>query len=73
MKFYRALRERDWNVFRDAELDALVNAGQQEVLNWCALAGALDRTEASVDYLTMVESKIFNSNKCFLVAHRGAK
>lgn len=68
MIFYNALRNQAWEVFRDADLDALVTAGQQEVLNWCALAGALDQVKASVNYLTLVESTIFNSNKCFLLA-----
>lgn len=71
LKFYDALREGNWGVFRDVQLDDLVTAGQQELLNWCALAGALDKMDASVDYLTWVESTIFNSNKCFLLAHPG--
>lgn len=71
LKFYNALGAGDWSVFKDATLDDLVTAGQQELLNWCALAGALDKVTASVNYLTLVESDIFNSNKCFLLARPG--
>lgn len=73
MKFYGALRDSDWGAFRDANLPDLVAAGQQEVLNWRALAGALHHSQASVDFLTLVESNIFNSNKYFLLAHPRGK
>jgi len=73
MVFYDALADGRWDVFRDASLADLEVAGQQELLNWCALAGALAETDASLDYLTLVESNIFNSNKCFLLAHPGGE
>ncbi|MGD0084686.1 MAG: extradiol ring-cleavage dioxygenase [Acidimicrobiales bacterium] len=71
LHLYRALQERRFEAFADATPDALDAAGQQEVLNWCALAGALHETDATIEYLTFVESFIFNSNKCFFIGHPG--
>jgi catalytic LigB subunit of aromatic ring-opening dioxygenase len=47
--------------------EAIVDAGQHEILNWICLAGAMTeagQTPLVVDY---VESCIFNSAKCFAV------
>jgi hypothetical protein len=66
--FLEALRSGGYAKFGEATLEDLEAAGQQELLNWCALAGALHSFDADVEYLSFVESYIFNSNKCFLVA-----
>lgn len=71
LNYYRALEDRRYEMFRDASLDELEAAGQQELLNWCALAGAMHETAATIDYLSFVESFIFNSNKCFLIGQPG--
>ncbi len=68
---FDALRSGAYSAFRDVSLNSIEAAGQQEVLNWCALAGALEATQASVDYLEFVETYTFNSNKCFLIGHPG--
>jgi Catalytic LigB subunit of aromatic ring-opening dioxygenase len=47
--------------WRDLTLDALIDAGQHELLNWICLAGAMDGRKP--DYLDMVETYIFNSTK----------
>ncbi|WP_298283571.1 hypothetical protein [Novosphingobium sp.] len=55
---------REWG---SIPLETIEAAGQHEVLNWIALAGAmaeLDRTAEVVDFL---ESHLFNSSKCFAV------
>jgi hypothetical protein len=70
---FEALRDGAYETFRDISLQSLEAAGQQEVLNWCALAGALHETHATVEYLQFIESFIFNSNKCFVIAHPGGK
>jgi len=43
------------------------HAGQQEVLNWFALAGAMEELGAELEWSTFVETHIFNSNKVFAV------
>ena len=47
---------------------AIEESGQQEVLNWMCLAGALsylNRKPAEIDFIT---TWVLNSNKCFLIA-----
>lgn len=69
---YQALERSEFAAFRDITAAELERAGQQEMLNWCALAGALHETRAIVDSLHFVETYIFNSDKCFLLAHPGS-
>ena len=40
-------------------------AGQQELLNWFALVGAMATTGAELTWSTFVETQIFNSDKVF--------
>jgi hypothetical protein len=62
---YEQLRAADYQAWRRTSLAAIEDSGQQEMLNWMCLAGAmaeLGRRPAECD---LVESYIFNSNKCF--------
>jgi hypothetical protein len=64
---YDALRDCDYKAWRERPLSAIEDSGQQEVLNWVCLMGAmhaLGRRPTSADF---VESWIFNSDKCFAV------
>jgi hypothetical protein len=63
--FYDALVARDYAAFRDVSLNEIEYAGLQELLNWSALAGALDATNADCQFSDLVETWIFNSSKCF--------
>ncbi|MFL5282841.1 MAG: hypothetical protein ACJ8AW_18085 [Rhodopila sp.] len=47
---------------RDIEMN-----GQQELLNWVCLAGAMNRLGQRVAWSDFVETYIFNSSKCFAV------
>ena len=61
-----ALSARNYEVWRKRPLAAMEEAGQHEMLNWCALMGAmehLDRRPVVQDY---VETHIFMSEKCFV-------
>ena len=42
-------------------------AGQQELLNWFALMGAVEALGARLEWSQWVETHIFNSNKVFAV------
>jgi len=46
---------------------AVEDAGRQEVLNWFALAGAMEELGARLEWAEFVETHIFNSNKVFAV------
>ena len=43
-------------------------SGQQELLNWVFLAGALDELARTPREIGLVDTWIFNSSKCFLIA-----
>jgi hypothetical protein len=64
-RMYAALEARDFGVWRDLPLDEVERSGEQEMLNWLPLVGAIDALDAQAGYLTFVESNLFNSNKCF--------
>ena len=66
-RYFEHLKAGRYREFRDMALSDIEASGQQEVLNWCCLAGALDALKAkSPDYIDFVESYIFNSNKVML-------
>ncbi|HEX3953710.1 MAG TPA: hypothetical protein VHW90_09080 [Stellaceae bacterium] len=49
--------------FRDLDLKSIEAAGQQEILNWVCLAGAMHELDSRPDFIDFVGSWIFNSNK----------
>ncbi|BBZ70437.1 extradiol ring-cleavage dioxygenase [Mycobacterium paraseoulense] len=51
--------------WRDVTLEEVERAGQHEMLNWFCLAGAVDQLGVRPNWLTMVESDLFTSNKVF--------
>jgi len=69
-RLYEALCARDYHTWRATPLAAIEEAGQQEVLNWFALVGAMAELGASLDWSTFVETHVFNSNKVFAVYER---
>jgi hypothetical protein len=52
---------------RITTLDDVELAGQQELLNWFALAGAIEHTGATLAWSEFIETAIFNSNKVFAI------
>jgi catalytic LigB subunit of aromatic ring-opening dioxygenase len=66
-RLYEALRRGDYDAWRDTPLAAIETSGQQEMLNWCMLAGAMEALGRKPDECDFIESWIFNSNKCFAV------
>ncbi|UCH18867.1 MAG: hypothetical protein JSW36_07720 [Burkholderiales bacterium] len=66
-RLYKAMCDADYDRWRATSLKALEDAGQQEVLNWFALAGAMEELGAPLKWSEFVETHIFNSNKVFAV------
>ena len=63
-----AIAKGDYERWRTRELDEVEASGQQEILNWMCLAGALDSLGLAPRYLQFHENWIFNSPKVFLAA-----
>ncbi len=66
-RLYEALRRGDYDAWRATPLADIEASGQQEMLNWYMLAGAMEALGRKPDECEFIESWIFNSNKCFAV------
>lgn len=67
-EMYHALIDGDLEVWRTRTLAQLDYAGQQELLNWYAMIGAMEELgRTRPDWSTMVETYVFNSSKIFTV------
>jgi hypothetical protein len=62
---YEALRTSDYATWRQTPLSAIEESGQQELLNWMCLAGAMAELGRKPTDTAWIETHIFNSNKCF--------
>jgi hypothetical protein len=62
---YERLRAGDYAAWRETPLQAIEESGQQEMLNWMCLAGAMAELGRRADESEFIQSYIFNSNKCF--------
>jgi hypothetical protein len=68
LRCYDSLKGGRYAEIRDMSLKDIEAAGQQEVLNWCCLAGALEELgQTEPAYIDFIESYIFNSNKVMAV------
>lgn len=65
--YYEALTSGDHTRWHDATPESIVASGQQEMLNWFCLVGAMEQAELTLDWSDYVETHVFNSNKCFAV------
>ncbi|MFE4755028.1 hypothetical protein ACFRIB_32990 [Streptomyces mirabilis] len=67
-ELHHALREGKFEVWRNRSRSQLEDSGQQELLNWFALAGAMQELgRRKPDWSDFVESYVFNSSKVFAV------
>jgi len=64
---YEAMVKGDYEKWRSTSLQQVEEAGQQEVLNWWALLGAMESLDAKLEWGQFVETHIFNSNKVFAI------
>src|SRR2546426_6707037 len=62
---YDKLRVGDYEAWRGTSLPALEESGQEEMLNWMCLAGALAELDRQPAAPEVVPAFIFNSSKCF--------
>ena len=66
-RLYEALRARRLRHLAGPPLAGIEASGQQEMLNWYMLAGAMEALGRKPDECDFIETWIFNSNKCFAV------
>jgi Catalytic LigB subunit of aromatic ring-opening dioxygenase len=66
-RLYDALRAGDYETWRQTPLTSIELSGQQEMLNWYLLAGAMEELGRKPDDCDFVETWSLNSNKCFAV------
>jgi hypothetical protein len=65
---YEALRAGNYDAWRNYPAAAVEASGQQEILNWMCLAGALAELRRKPVETEFIDTWIFNSSKCFLYA-----
>jgi hypothetical protein len=62
---YDSMVANDFEAWRTTTLAAIEDAGEQEMLNWFALMGAMETLGAELDWSEWIETDIYNSNKVF--------
>ena len=62
---FEELRRADWSAWRNLTTAQIEASGQQEMLNWMCLAGAMEELGRKPQIVDWVESWTNNSNKCF--------
>ncbi len=66
-RLHKALRDADYATWRAVTTAEIVDAGQQEMLNWFCLVGAMEALRRKPVRCDLVESYVFNSNKCLAI------
>lgn len=66
-RMYEALVAGDYSVWEKTSLEQAEKSGQQELLNWWALAGAMRELGRTPSWTTFAASNIFVSNKVFAI------
>ena len=64
---FEELKIGDYQAWSRISTDQVEDAGQQEMLNWMCLAGAMDTLDYKPEILDYVETYVFNSNKCLAI------
>lgn len=62
-ELYGALVSSDYAAWRNYPLARIEESGQQEVLNWFVLAGAMQAVGARLEWSEFIETWVFNSSK----------
>lgn len=63
-KRFEELRAGDYDAWRRVSTAEIEEAGQQELLNWMCLAGAMEEMQRKAEIVDYVETYVLNSNKC---------
>ena len=58
------LKRGDYLKWKDIQLDEVEQSGQQEVLNWFCLVGAMSELGYQMELLEWAETWTFNAPKC---------
>lgn len=66
-RLFEALRDGDYGTWHKVTVDDVTEAGQQEMLNWFCLAGAMEELERTPSRCDFISTHVFNSNKCFAI------
>ena len=66
-RLFDALRRGDYATWRQTPLAIVEESGQEEMLNWFCLAGAMEALGRTPETCALIETWAFNSNKCFAV------
>jgi len=64
---FQAMRDKDYGFWHRYTTIDIERAGQQEVLNWFCLLGAMEELGMTPAWTDLVESYIFNSTKVFAI------
>ncbi|HZP25806.1 MAG TPA: extradiol ring-cleavage dioxygenase [Dehalococcoidia bacterium] len=64
-EMFESLKAGDFEKWRQTPLAALEESGQQEMLNWMCMVGAMAELGRKPDDAVFIESWVCNSNKCF--------
>lgn len=64
---YDELKAGHYETWRNVTTDEIDASGQQEMLNWFCLAGAMSTLGRTPDYISKVETALYNSNKVFAI------
>ena len=64
---FEALQAGDYDAWGRVSTPQIEAAGQQELLNWACLLGAMAELDRKPEVLDYVETHIFNSNKCMAI------
>jgi hypothetical protein len=67
-RYYRALKEGDWELWRNTTLEEVEDHGHHELLNWFCLVGAMHELgRGKPDHAAFLESWLTTSDKVFAV------
>ncbi|HEY4044352.1 MAG TPA: hypothetical protein VGM32_21245 [Rhodopila sp.] len=67
-RMYEHLLKGNYGTWRNYSAQAVEDSGQQEILNWMCLVGALHALDRKPKETGFVDTWIFNSSKTFLIA-----
>ena len=62
-ELYLALKRGDWARWKEVTLEQVEQSGEQELLNWFALAGAMEALDMKCTWSDVAETYLFNSTK----------
>jgi hypothetical protein len=68
LRMFEALKRADWAAWRGMSAAAVEDSGQQEILNWSCLAGAMSELGRQPKETAFLDTWIFNSTKTFMIA-----